>query len=306
MVRPDARAQEISATLGGMDETDRVVEDERVTVVVASRDRRQDLLTTLGRHRAPVVLVDNGSTDGTVQAVRAAHPDVDVVEVGRNLAAAARNVGVLRALTPFVAFADDDSWWAPGSLRAAAELLAACPDVAVVQVDVLVGPQERRDPFCDVLARSPLTHGRGGRPGIPVLGFMACAAMVRRDDFLAAGGFDDVVRFPGEEERLSWDLAAGGRALVYLPGPTVHHHPSTRRHDPAARRRRVSRSRVLSGVLRLPARDAWDRVRGEWHAGAARRRGVLDALPDLPRAVASRRRLPGRVLADIALLERAG
>lgn len=277
----------------------RVVEDPRVTVVVASRDRRADLLATLGRHRAPVILVDNGSSDGTPDAVRRAHPDVEVVEAGRNLAAAGRNVGVQRARTPFVAFADDDSWWEPGALHAAAELLDAHPEVAVVQVDVLVGEENRRDPFCDELARSPLP--RDGAPAIPVLGFMACAAMVRREDFLAVGGFDDVVRFPGEEERLSWDLAAAGRSLVYLPGPVVHHHPSQHRHDPFSRQRRVTRSRVLSGALRLPWRDAVGRVGEEWRAGAARRRGVLDALGDLPAAVRQRRPLPGPVLADIAL-----
>lgn len=152
----------------------------------------------------------------------------------------------------------------------------------MVQVDVLVGEENRRDPFCDVLARSPLP--RGDTSAVPVLGFMACAAMVRREDFLGVGGFDDVVRFPGEEERLSWDLAAAGRSLAYLPGPVVHHHPSQRRHDPFARQRRVARSRILSGALRLPWRDAVGRVGEEWRAGAARRRGVLDALADLPAA----------------------
>ena len=61
-----------------------------VTVVVASRNRRDDLLASLPRHEAPVVLVDNGSTDGTVDAVRAAHPEVTVLPLERNLYARAR------------------------------------------------------------------------------------------------------------------------------------------------------------------------------------------------------------------------
>ncbi|WP_308169077.1 glycosyltransferase family 2 protein [Cellulomonas hominis] len=276
------------------------VEDPRVTVVVMSRDRCAELVASLGRHRAPVVLVDNGSTDGTADAVRAAHPRARVVEAGRNLGAAARTLGVRLARTPYVAFADDDSWWAPGSLARAAAVLDADPGVAVVQAGILVGPDERPDPFCAVLAASPLP--RSPRTDLPaVLGFVACAAMVRRDAFLAAGGFDDVVRFPGEEERLALDLAAAGHVLVHDPAAVVHHHPSPRRGDPATRAAAVTRSRLLTGALRLPwpdvARDAAGAVRTP-----AGRRGVRAALPDLPRALARRRPVPPRVRRLRALL----
>jgi GT2 family glycosyltransferase len=279
------------------------VEDARVTVVVASRNRRDELLQTLGRHRARVILVDNGSTDGTVDAVRRTHPHVEVVELGRNLGAAARTLGVRRATTPYVAFADDDSWWAPGSLHAAADALAAAPEVGLVAVDVLVGPAQRLDPFCEELARSPLPRDSTAPPGTRVLGFMACAAMVRRDAFLRAGGFDDVVRFPGEEERLAWDLTAQGSPLLYVPGPAVHHHPSPRRHGPAARHRAVTRSRVLTGVMRLPWRHALARTVAALRAGTPARRGVLDAARDMPAALLERRVVAPHVLADLELLD---
>ncbi len=281
-------------------------EDPRVTVVVASRDRREELVRSLGRHRAPVILVDNGSVDGTPDAVRRAHPHVDVVELGRNLGAAARTVGVRRARTPFVAFADDDSWWAPGALRTAADALEEHPHVGLVAVEVLVGEEERRDPFTHVLAASPLPE-RPGRalPGPRVLGFMACAAMVRSSAFLDAGGFDDVVRFPGEEERLAWDLAARGSDLVHLPGAVVHHHPSPRRHDRETRRRAVARSRTLTAVLRLPWRQAARRVAGDLRTGRPERRGALDAVRGIVPALRQRQALPAHVLADITLLQEA-
>src|SRR4051812_38364773 len=94
-----------------------------VTVVVVSRNRRSELLETLGRHPPPVILVDNGSTDGTADAVERAHPAVQVVRLADNQGATARNLGVALATTPYVAFADDDSWWEPGALDAAAEIL---------------------------------------------------------------------------------------------------------------------------------------------------------------------------------------
>ncbi|MEV4708894.1 glycosyltransferase [Actinoplanes sp. NPDC049316] len=43
----------------------------------------------------------------------------------------ARTIGVRRLDTPYVAFCDDDTWWEPGSLRVAAELLDAYPRIGV-------------------------------------------------------------------------------------------------------------------------------------------------------------------------------
>ena len=277
------------------------VEDPRVTVVVMSRNRREELLTSLGRHRAPVVLVDNGSTDGTVEAVRARHPHVEVLGLARNAGAHARTLGVRRARTPYVAFADDDSWWAPGALRAAADTLDAHPDVAVVAARILIGPQERLDPVCEVLAGSPLPR-REGLPGPRLLGFVGCAAMVRADAFLAVGGFDEVVRFPGEEERVALDLTATGHALVYSADVVIHHHPSPVRHSPAARAAAITRSALLTAVLRLP----WPRVLRAVGAAArtrSGRRGLAAAARDVAAALRARRVVPRHVLADLDLLQ---
>lgn len=72
------------------DTTGRPVEDERVTVVVASRNRRDDLTLTLRRHRAPAILVDNASRDGTLEFVSAEFPDVRMI---RMVATPVRSVG---------------------------------------------------------------------------------------------------------------------------------------------------------------------------------------------------------------------
>jgi len=279
-------------------------EDSRVTVVVMSRNRRDELLTSLARHRAPVILVDNGSTDGSPDAVRAAHPHVRVVEAGRNLGAAARTLGARRARTPYVAFADDDSWWAPGSLRAGADLLDAHPGLGGVAARILIGPDERPDAVCDLLATSPLPAE--GLPGPRVLGFVACATMLRREAFLAVGGFDEIVRFPGEEDRVAWDLAAAGYPIAYATDLVVHHHPSPSRHSAHDRHRAVVRSGMLTAAMRLPARRAAGFARAQWRAGGPARAGIRAAARDLPRALTRRRTLPRPVLDDLALLEGTG
>ncbi len=103
-----------------------------VSVVIATRNRRARVIETLRRlvelpEEPAVIVVDDASWDGTSPAVRGAFPHVTVVRLSHNRGAAARNVGVRHAATPYVAFADDDSWWAPGALRAAASCFEAHP-----------------------------------------------------------------------------------------------------------------------------------------------------------------------------------
>jgi GT2 family glycosyltransferase len=272
-----------------------------VTVVVASRNRRDDLLASLPRHEAPVVLVDNASTDDTVAAVREAQPEVTVLTLEHNVGARARTVGVDRAGTEFVAFADDDSWWAPGDLARAVALLRAHPRCALINARILVGPEERLDPICTEMATSPLTSPID-LPGPAILGFVACAAIVRTEAFDEVGGFDAVVRFPGEEERLALDLAAAGWGMAYVEDLVVHHHPSPKRHSPDQRRAAIWRSRLLTAVMRLPLREVARLYARALRDGKAGRTGLVRGLRDVPAAVRGRRPIPAELQEQRRLL----
>ncbi|MGS2645105.1 glycosyltransferase [Streptosporangium sp. LJ11] len=261
----------------------------RVTVVVATRDRRHDLERSLPHHECPVILLDNGSTDGTPAFVRRRFPHIQVVELGRNLGAPARNLGVWLARTPYVAFADDDSWWETGALERAAGVLDAHPRLAVLAARVLVGPEKHLDPICADMAESPLA-AEPDLPGPVILGFLACGVVVRRKAYLAAGGFDDIIFFAGEEERLASDLATAGWGLAYVRDVIAHHHPSASR-DSRGRQALAVRNAVLNAVLRRPwpvvTRVVFTAARG----GPAGWRGLGGALRRLPRALVCRRTL---------------
>ena len=273
----------------------------RVTVVVMTRDRWVDLQTSLPRHEAPVILVDNGSRDGTPRLVREHFPHVEVVELDRNHGSVARNIGVQRARTPYVAFADDDSWWAPGALARAVDVLDAHSRLAVLAGRMLVGEQERADPICAMMADSPLPPA-DDLPGPSVLGFLACGAVVRRDAYLEAGGFDDVVFFMGEEERLALDLATLGWGLAYVYDVVAHHHPSPSR-DSVERQARALRNRLLTMLLRRPWPVVLRAVLDDLRAGRAGRLAVRQALLRLPRALPRRRQVPPDVEALRRLLD---
>src|SRR5689334_1184937 len=204
--------------------------DPRVAVVMLTHNRREEVLASLDQltrlpERPRIVVVDNGSSDGTAERVAQCFPQVEVLPAGGNLGAAARNLGVRRAEAPYVALCDDDTWWETGALTHAADLFDAHPRLAVVTARVLVGPEDKEDSICAELAHSPLPV-EPGMPGPPLLGFMAGASVVRCSAFLAAGGFEPRFFLGGEEELLAADLVAAGWWLCYVPQLIVHHHPS--------------------------------------------------------------------------------
>jgi len=274
-----------------------------VTVVIATRDRATELSRTLDKlaalpERPATIVVDNGSRDQTPQ-VAARRSGVAYLRLSGNAGAAARTIGAVAAITPYVAFADDDSWWAPGALRRAASHLERHPRLAVVAARLLVGPEARLDPTCERMRDSPLRRGPG-LPGPAVLGFVACAAVVRRSAFLAVGGFHPRFGFGAEEALVSIDLAAAGWDLAYLEDVVAHHHPA--RATRPGRRRTTLRNEVWIAWLRLPGRDALRRLRGIARAGAPGSRAIAGALAGLPWVLRERHAVSPELARDLRRL----
>ncbi|WP_280401493.1 glycosyltransferase family 2 protein [Nocardia carnea] len=283
----------------------------RTTVVIATRNRAAELARTLAelatlRPRPPIVVLDNASDDDTAE-VAAGFSGVSVVRLPRNLGAAARNLGVTAARTPYIAFCDDDSWWADDALARAEQVLDSCPRLGLVAARTLVGPGDRDDPVNELMADSPL--GRpAGLPGPAVLGFLACAAVVRKEAFLRAGGFSPLLHFGAEERLLALDLVAAGWELSYVAEIRAHHHPSSHRPPPVWRRRAELRNNALITWLRRPVRQCVSEtavllgraVREPWIWPALG--GVLRRLPW---ALAQRRRVPPEVERRARILELA-
>ncbi|WP_258534731.1 glycosyltransferase family 2 protein [Streptomyces sp. PT12] len=280
-----------------------------VGVVIATRNRASSLVTTLDRltslpERPPVLVVDNASADGTPELLARRFPAVQVLALPRNRGALARNDGVQSLPARYIAFSDDDSWWEPGALAAAVELMEANPGIGLVAARTEVGPRRAPDPLNAVLAGSPLTR-RPDLPGPPVLGFLGCAAVVRRSAFLDVGGYHPLLFFGAEETLLAYDLAAAGWDVCYAPRVTAVHHPS---NEPRARRSTlVRRNEVLTSWLRRPLpvalRDTW-RLAREARGDRAARRALGQLVPRLPAAWRGRRTLPDAVEADVRRLER--
>ena len=281
----------------------------RISVVVLSRNRGDELLRTLERlsvlpERPPIVVVDNGSRDASPARVAAAFPGVRLISLTGNEGAAARTLGVRAAPTEYVAFSDDDSWWEPGALGTAVKLLDEHPSVGLLGGRVLVGSEERLEPTCAAMATSPLA-ARPDLPGPRVLGFVACGAIIRRRAYLGAGGFHPRYGVGGEEALLAADMASAGWDLVYVEDLIAHHHPSPSR-DRDARRTHSLRNDLWSAWLRrrwpVALRRSVELVAAA-RADAAARRGIAAAAAGVPWVLAERAVVSEDVERDLRRLD---
>jgi glycosyltransferase involved in cell wall biosynthesis len=139
---------------------------------------------------AEVVVVDDGSTDGTAAVLSPFADRVRVLRVPNGGVARARNVGVEATQAPWVAFLDADDVWAPDYLDrmlAAASMnpgsvLVYC---GLVAVDADLRPVARRGvPTPDVALRNTLVLE-------PPVVSVAQGGLVDRAAFVAVGGFDE-------------------------------------------------------------------------------------------------------------------
>jgi N-acetylglucosaminyl-diphospho-decaprenol L-rhamnosyltransferase len=259
--------------------------------------------------RAPVVLADNGSTDGVPEAAARHYPDVALRPTGGNLGyGRAANIGVAHTDAEFVLIANPDVVLEPGALDELLAALARWPRAGSVG-PLIYTPDGKIYPS----ARALPSLGRGighalcgwwwpnnpwtrayrkeeGRPEEGPVGWLSGSCLlVRRAAFDGIGGFDPGYFMYFEDTDLGRRLGAAGWLNVYVPTATVHHfggHSTSRHSDVMVRAHHRSAYRYLAGEY---SGWPWLPVRLVLRAGLAARSGLARLLP----AVAAGAR-PGR------------
>jgi GT2 family glycosyltransferase len=207
---------------------------ERVSIVVCTKDRRDDLRRALasiaetGAEGAEIVVVEE--TDAPAPIAGTTY--VAIPREGRGFGHA-RNQGVRAASGDILVFFDDDCIAAPGWLKALLEPLRADAAVAGVAGAVLV-----RD--CGAIGYAESVLGfpgggvrylddSGGRV-VPTRHLSTCNCAYRKTAVAAAGGFVTSAVFGGEDALLAERVSAAARC-VYAPSAAVYHRPRGRLAD---------------------------------------------------------------------------
>ncbi len=191
-----------------------------------------------------VVIVDNGSRDGSVAGVRDRFPEVSVVDPARNLGyAAAANRGIAATRTPFVVVCNPDIQVVPGVAAAMLARFEADPVLgalgpAIRNVDGTIYPSARSVPsLVDAVGHGVLGLAWPGNPftrryrqldadprRARDVDWVSGAAMwLRRDALDTVGGWDEDYFMYVEDVDLCWRLRRIGWRVAYEPSGVITH-----------------------------------------------------------------------------------
>jgi GT2 family glycosyltransferase len=211
--------------------------DPRTSIVVINWNGRRWLdgcLAAVRRQRGffEIIVVDNASTDGSVEWLRQA-PGIRLVALDRNTGfAAGNNAGARQARgSDYLVFLNNDTAVQDGWLEALVGALDAHPDAALAtsHIAFMHDPSivdSAGDGYLRAGGAFKRWHGTRHPPGThveEVFGACGAAFAIRRQVFESLAGFDERLFMVYEDVDLSYRARLAGHRCLYVPGAIVHH-----------------------------------------------------------------------------------
>lgn len=218
-----------------------------ISVAISTYNRKEALLSCLQScivQSVPsleIIVLDDGSTDGTAEAVAMRYPQVRLLTSSRRAGyIARRNEGIRDATGDIVFIIDDDAVYSDiATVMIGAVAMSARPDAGAIGLSYT-------EP-----CGSCLPSGQSLRDGDPIRAFRGCAHAVRKSAFLEVGGYREYFVHQGEERDLCIRLLDKGYSTVKVDTPPVHHNCSPVR-DKSRMDYYGVRNTILFDFLNLP------------------------------------------------------
>jgi len=209
----------------------------RSTVIVVNYNGGQDLSRCLESLQEvqgdfEILVVDNGSTDGSAEFVAGSFPGVRVLRNETNLGfGAAANLGGRLARGEFLAFLNPDCVVGPGWLEALLAALDAHPEAGLATSKILLLTDPGRINTCgNTIHCTGLTLCRGMEQESTAFdqveevdAVSGAAFCIQRELFERLGGFDPGFFLYLEDTDLSWRARLAGYCCLYVPGSLAYH-----------------------------------------------------------------------------------
>jgi GT2 family glycosyltransferase len=234
------------------------METPLVSVVIVTWNRKQDVLVAVQSvyaqcyHNAEVIVVDNGSSDGTVEALAAAYPSATIIALGSNLGASAgRNPGIAAARGEIVMILDSDASLGTDTLVQVVDKFQAEPSVGVLACKVVNATTRQLDRHAGWIysEKDKVDQDRE----FLSYSFSECGCAFRKEVFERAGVFSDWLFFGREGEELSLRIWDAGYRILYYPSALVYHRVSPQQQVIGGRRAYFDLRNALSlSLLRYP------------------------------------------------------
>ncbi len=261
------------------------------TIVITTRNRRDDLrvsLTSALKQDLPleILVIDDGSTDGTADMVRAEFPSVRVERSDKPLGLIVqRNRAAEMASTNFIVSIDDDAEFTSPSIVSTALKAFSDPRIAAVGI-----------PFIDVKLNSNLQQHSPEPNGVYISHwYIGTAHVLRRDVFRKLGGYRGFFFVQQEEREYSMRMFREGYFVRVITCDPIHHYLSPKRprglNMMYSARNQCLICWLLIPATRLPvefARVIWQQLRIGFRRGLflwaawGAIRGGLEAMRYLP------------------------
>lgn len=245
----------------------------QITVVVLNWNGRHLLPACLSALYAQtfrdfeVVVVDNGSRDGSADWLTSHYPAVRLIQNSTNLGfATANNQGIRASQAPLIMLLNNDAYLAPDCLQMLIEAADRAPWAGMFACKILQqDAPDRLDSAGIEVDRAGVAWNRGwGEPAaahtqaLEVFGPSAAAALYRRALLDQVGQLDDDFFIYYEDVDLAWRAQWAGWRCLYVPQAIVHHvHSATTRCGSPFKRRLLSRNKWWAIARNYPFGQLW-------------------------------------------------